>query len=89
MSGRPLPLPDKEPQELYVRRGRRNGRSVASLRALDYGSECVVEALLGEVDGAGAADHRSYRFSDVGEATAFVSEVVEAMMYLGCEIGAE
>jgi hypothetical protein len=89
MSDRPLPLPDKEPQELYVRRGRRNGRSVASLRALDYGSECVVEALLGDADGAAPADVRLYRFSDVGDATSFVSEVVEAMMYLGCEIGAE
>jgi hypothetical protein len=89
MSERTLPLPDKEPQELYVRRGRRNGRSVATLRALDYGSECVVEALLGEADGAPPADPRSYRFPDVSDATAFVSEVVEAMMYLGCEIRAE
>jgi hypothetical protein len=89
MSDRPLPLPDKEPQELYVRRARRNGRSVASLRALDYGSACVVEALLGEADEAAPAEPRSYRFPDAGEATAFVSEVVEAMMYLGCEIRAE
>ena len=89
MSDRPLPLPGKEPQELYMRRGRRNGRSVASLTALDYGTECVVEALLGEADGATPGEPRSYRFPDVAEATAFVSEVVEAMMYLGCEIQAE
>jgi len=89
MTDRALPLPDKEPQELYIRRGRRNGRSVVSLRALDYGSECVIEALLGEAGGAAAIEPRSYRFPDVGEATAFVSEVVEAMMYLGCEIRAE
>jgi hypothetical protein len=49
----------------------------------------VVEALLGEADGAVPAESRSYRFPDVSDATAFVSEVVEAMMYLGCEIRAE
>jgi hypothetical protein len=89
MSDRPRPLPEKEPQELYLRRARRNGRSVASLRALDYGHECVVEALLGEPDQTAPTEPRSYRFPDAREATAFVSEVVEAMMYLGCEIRAE
>lgn len=89
MTDRSLPLPDKEPQELYVRRGRRNGRSLVTLRALDYGSACVVEALLGEAGSAAPAEPRSYRFPDVEEATSFVSEVVEAMMYLGCEIRAE
>jgi hypothetical protein len=89
MSGRRRLLRKKEPQELYLRRARRNGRCVASLRALDYGDECVVEALLGEIDEEAPAEPRSYRFPDAREATSFVTDVVEAMMYLGCEIQAQ
>lgn len=87
MSGRRL-LRKKEPQELYVRRARRNGRSVASLRALDYGDECVVEATI-EVEEGAELEPRAYRFPDARQATSFVTDVVEAMMYLGCEIQAQ
>jgi hypothetical protein len=89
MSGRRRLLRKKEPQELYLRRARRNGRCVASLRALDYGDECVVEAVLGEPDASPEAESRSYRFPSVREATTFVTDVVEAMMYLGCDIQAQ
>jgi hypothetical protein len=62
---------------------------VAILRALDYGDSCVVEA---EVfpPGAMTATHAGpYTFADPREATVFVTEAVEALMYLGCDIQAQ
>ncbi len=90
MSAHPLPLTEKgQPQELYLRRARRNGRAIATFRALDHGDACVVEVLIGDHDGVEPSEARSYRFGDAREATAFVSEAVEALMYLGCDIRAE
>ena len=34
----------RDPRELFVRHARKEGRSVARLRAVDYGDSCVVEA---------------------------------------------
>ncbi len=78
-------------RELFVRHARRDGRSVAVMRAIDYGDSCVVEA---EVFPAGAANVTAmrpgpYTFADARQATAFVTEAVEALMYLGCDILAE
>ena len=39
------------PRELFVRHARKDGRSVALLRAVDHGDSCVVEA---EVTPAGS-----------------------------------
>jgi hypothetical protein len=75
------------PRELYVRHARRNGRLVVTMRALDYGDVCVVDAHIGGEDAATPAT-RTYRFADARQATAFVTEAVEALMYLGCEIHA-
>jgi hypothetical protein len=77
-------------QELFVRHARRDGRSVAVMRAIDYGDSCVVEA---EVYPAGVASAEParpgpYTFADTREATAFVTEAVEALMYLGCDVQA-
>ena len=77
------------PQELFVRHARRDGRSVAVLRAVDYGDSCVVEA---EVFPAGALEAvrpGPYTFADAHQATAFVTETVEALMYLGCDVLAQ
>ena len=77
------------PQELFVRHARRDGRSVAVLRAVDYGDSCVVEA---EVFPAGALEAvrpGPYTFADAHQATAFVTEAVEALMYLGCDVLAQ
>jgi hypothetical protein len=77
------------PRELFVRHARRDGRSVVVLRAVDYGDSCVVEA---EVFPAGALEARRpgpYTFADAHQATAFVTEVVEALMYLGCDVLAQ
>jgi hypothetical protein len=76
-------------RELFVRHARKDGRSVAVLRAVDYGDSCVVEA---EVYAAGASAPTQpgpYTFADARQATAFVTEAVEALMYLGCDIAAE
>lgn len=74
--------------ELFARHAKREGKSVARLRALDYGDSCVVEAEIfsahGEPTQAGP-----YTFADARQATAFVTEAVESLMYLGCDVYAE
>ena len=77
--------------ELFVRHARKEGRSVCILRAIDYGDSCVVEA---EVYPAGVPTTTPerpgpYTFADAQQATGFVTEAVEALMYLGCDIAAE
>jgi hypothetical protein len=78
-------------RELFLRHARKDGRSVAILRAIDFGDSCVVEA---EVypQGARSSDPVNpgpYTFADAQQATAFVTEAVEALMYLGCDVQAE
>ena len=77
--------------ELFVRHARKDGRSVAILRAIDYGDSCVVET---EVYPQGSRNAEAvrpgpYTFADAHQATAFVTEAVESLMYLGCEVYAE
>jgi hypothetical protein len=76
--------------ELFVRHARRDGRSVAVMRAIDYGDTCVVEAEVYPAGVASAEPSRPgpYTFADAREATAFVTEAVEALMYLGCDVQA-
>jgi hypothetical protein len=78
------------PRELFVRHARRDGRSVAVLRAVDYGDSCVVEAEVFPAGKSGGAGLKPgpYTFADAHQATAFVTEAVEALMYLGCDIAA-
>ena len=78
-------------RELFVRHARKDGRSVAVLRAVDYGDSCVVEAEVFPQGAGGAAPTRPgpYTFADAHGATAFVTEAVEALMYLGCDIQAQ
>lgn len=85
MSAAPQETPGRE---LFVRHARKDGRSVAVIRAVDYGATCIVEA---EVypEGAGNATRPGpYTFGDAHQATAFVTEAVEALMYLGCDVQA-
>ena len=78
------------PRELFVRHARRDGRAVAVLRAIDHGSSCVVEAeVFPSGPGAQPASPGPYTFANAHEATAFVTEAVEALMYLGCDITAD
>ena len=75
-------------RELFVRHARREGRSVAVLRAIDYGVECVVEAEVYPPNATTALRAGPYTFADSRQATAFVTEAVEALMYLGCDVQA-
>ena len=77
------------PQELFVRHAKRDGRSVAVLRAVDYGDSCVVEAEVFPTGALEAVRPGPYTFADAHEATAFVTEAVEALMYLGCDVLAQ
>jgi hypothetical protein len=75
-------------RELFVRHARKDGRSVAVLRAVDQGDSCVVEAEVFPPGSATTTRPGPYTFADSREATAFVTEAVEALMYLGCDIQA-
>jgi hypothetical protein len=80
-----------EARELFLRHAKKDGRSVARLKAIDYGDSCVVEA---EVFPVGASNSKlvqpgPYTFADSQQATAFVTEAVEALMYLGCDVQAQ
>ena len=59
------------------------------LRAVDYGSSCVVEADVYPVGSHDAVKAGPYTFADAAMATAFVTEAVESLMYLGCDVFAE
>ena len=75
-----------EPRELFVRSASRYGRPVVTMRARDLGDACVVDL---EVEGReDEAQPRSYSFADAQQASTFVTEAVEALVYLGCEIHA-
>jgi hypothetical protein len=78
-------------RELFVRHAKRDGRSVAVMRAIDYGDQCVVETEVWPLGSGDIAPARPgpYTFADARQATAFVTEAVEALMYLGCDIYAE
>jgi hypothetical protein len=60
------------------------------MRAVDYGDNCVVEADVFPIGQPNDKPARPgpYTFPDAREATAFVTEAVEALMYLGCDIQA-
>ena len=77
-------------RELFVRHARKDGRSIAVLRAVDYGDSCVVEAEVYPAGGRNNAPTRPgpYTFADAQQATAFVTEAVEALMVLGCDVHA-
>jgi hypothetical protein len=75
-------------RELFVRHARKEGRSVAVLRAIDYGVECVVETQVYPPNATAAVRTGPYTFADTRQATAFVTEAVEALMYLGCDVQA-
>jgi hypothetical protein len=74
--------------ELFVRVARKDGRSVAIMRAVDYGAECIVETEVFPPNAVTAVRPGPYTFADSRQATAFVTEAVEALMYLGCDVQA-
>lgn len=76
-------------RELFVRHARRGGRSVAVLRAVDHGDSCVVEAEVFPSGGGDAVLPGPYTFANAAQATRFVTEAVEALMVLGCDVQAQ
>src|SRR5690348_9132184 len=81
------PAPDGAPgRELFVRFARNNGRVVAMLRAVDQGGSCMVEAQVHPNGSTQLVRPGPYTFADAHEASAFVTEAVSALMYLGCDI---
>lgn len=72
--------------ELFVRHAKRDGRSVAILRAVDYGGSCIVEAEVFPAKSAETVRPGPYTFADALQATTFVTEAVESLMYLGCDV---
>jgi hypothetical protein len=80
--------PARAGRELFVRHARRDGRSIAVIRAVDHGNSCVVETEVFPPGSAHPTRPGPYTFADAREATAFVTEAVEALMYLGCDIQA-
>jgi hypothetical protein len=75
--------------ELFVRHAKKDGRSVTILRAVDYGDSCVVEADVYPAGQSDAIQPGPYTFADAAQAIAFVTEAVESLMYLGCDVYAE
>ena len=74
-------------RELYVRHARKDGRSIAIIRATDHGDSCVVEAEV--FTEAGQTIHPGpYTFADPRQATTFMAEAVETLIYLGCHVTA-
>jgi hypothetical protein len=62
------------------------------LRAVDHGDSCIVEAEVFPVGGANGSESVQagpYTFSSSGEATRFVTEAVEALIVLGCDVQAQ
>jgi hypothetical protein len=72
--------------ELFVRHAKKDGRSVAILRAVDYGGSCVVEAEVFPAKSHDTVRPGPYTFADANQATTFVTEAVESLMYLGCDV---
>ena len=79
-------------RELFVRHARKDGRSVAVLRAIDHGDSCVVETEVypvGSTNGSDPVRPGPYTFANAAQATQFVTEAVEALMVLGCDVQAQ
>ena len=76
-------------REVQVRYLRKDGRSVAMLRVVDYGSSCAVEAEVFPQSGGLPERPGPYTFADAAQATAFMTDAVESLMYLGCDVTAQ
>ena len=75
-------------RDVGARYVRKDGRSVATLRLVDYGNSCVVEAEVFPASGGFPTRPGPYTFADERQASAFVTDAVEALMYLGCDVQA-
>jgi hypothetical protein len=76
-------------REIFVRHARKDGRLIATLRGLDHGASCTVEAEVYAHGSNQLTRPGPYAFADAHAASAFVTEAVAALMYLGCDIQAQ
>ena len=67
-------------RELFVRHARRDGRSVAIMRAVDHGDSCVVEAEVFPASGGLPERPGPYTFADERQAGTFVSEAASKIV---------
>ena len=74
-------------RELFVRHARKDGRSVAILRAVDHFDSCVVDVEVFTESGE-SVQSGPYTFPDPRQATTFMTEAVETLIYLGCDVTA-
>jgi hypothetical protein len=74
-------------RELYVRHARKGGRSIAILRATDHFDSCVVDVEVLTESGESVRPG-PYTFADPRQATTFVTEAVETLISLGCDVSA-
>ena len=74
-----------EERELFVRHANLDGRSIARLRVVERGDSCVVEAEVFPRD-APASLAGPYTFGDADQATAFVNDAMESLLFLGCDV---
>ena len=82
--------PQTDATLLFVRHAKKDGRSVTILRAYDFGSHSIVEAEVFPLGRSGETIRPGpYKFATAAQATAFVTEAVESLMYLGCDVYAE
>ncbi len=84
-----LPVASTPTPEVFVRYARKDGQLVAVLRAIDRGDSCEVEAEVHPRGRVGVVRPGPYTFPDAQAASAFVTEAVTALMYLGCDVQAE
>ena len=85
----PPPAVSVDGRELFVRHARKDGRLVATLRAVETGASCVVQAEVYPQGSTQLTRPGPYTFADAHQASAFVTEAVAALMYLGCDIQAQ
>lgn len=84
------PAAQSAERELFVRHARKDGRSVAVLRAVDHGDSCIVETeVFPSTGGNETVRPGPYTFANAVQATQFVTEAVEALMVLGCDVQAQ
>ena len=84
----PVPAPGADEVELALKKARKDGREVATIRAVQRGLECSVECEVYPVSGLviDPLNPGPYLFGTPSEATAFVGEAAKALTYLGCEV---
>ncbi len=77
-----------EERELSVRTARKDGRQVVSLRSLERGGAAIVECEVYPVSGLSVdpLTPGPYAFANAQEASAFIDDALQALMYLGCDV---